>query len=1309
MLTPSTRATIRPRSLSTPALLSKPAIAYTQTRTLFGSPPSRFALYESHLDPLYSRSVRHRTLKSRARLLKIIRRRQQFDWDAALKPITGLQQVRHASHWGGNGRSRWPGSFFEDDGSQNKRDENGDGYELSEREKVWEKQMEAMRRRIEADPYEAVFGKRFEPFWAALVRKFAKEDTSKPDTASSGKSIGINEVLRKRTAQLQQLSEKYQKAAKPRRDDDTGKQPQAYAYSSTTSWDSKTNKAKKSEWDSVSRKTKNYEYDPVSGRMVPVEAPQTIEGKSQQEEPPAQVTWRPIVSSARSEPETTATKSDTLDIPVKTFKGPEKRAPVEPVASNDSNIKMKPTANDKATAGVPEQPELEGLTAGDLRAAMGKTKGQSFDPRDVSDQWKSEQEDLRQQIRDWDESVTRLRNKATAIVDETSATALGRHLPTTLDQNAQDSKSTEKAQPLQPSIQRMQSKVEPEPIDPDDSAAHESTEPIVTSTVPKAWSEQADILQSDRIKRANLQQPIPRMRWLDDMNARKAAFEKRKELADAEQSAVDAGKTQRLEKANAILEAEVDAQKLAMSEQQDRSAHKIRSLRSDLETAYKQSSVHADAFRDRIASLEQELSSTKNTANEVNVKAIKERYSDKVRHLQKELERAYKQSSVHADEFTSRIKSLETELVKLTEATGRTSGSQPTAKESNLKAAQGEGDFCPRVTKFADSEMWYKQPSSSLRPSVEQIAKAEQKVRDQELVNEVKTIYESAYGTIDAQHQQSDVPLNEALASHDKHATYGFKEDNLEAELSGKAEASPKTTPQDPVAYGYKDDGLEGQLRQPAKAQEESTYAFKKDNLEAELSGKAVNPTKVASPQDPVAYTYKDDGLEAELKQPAEVQERAAYGYNPDGLEAELKQHSKPASTEKSEGRYAYAADGLESELQAGKLSIDPSNGRFQPDGLESELKSQSASANSNRQGERFEADGLEAELKRLATKQPEYASDEYEAEAAKISSTPHKVSKMEKTMASSLGAELQTPVQASTSVETPTSGVQWQHPPEYKVVAYDSGNDRFTTATTTSWDHSVQETAITIPQALRQLYQPARWMQHFANLQREGYQVVDAREDVLVLKKVQGTGKASETPIISSKVKPFQNGSPVNPVDGTSRSSSDVRPVTGDYASPTGFVNLDLLQELASKQSNSLKNPTTTTNTTTKPADRPTPAAHADEGDLNATYQDFPRIKREEPVFSGTNRVRSNRRHRREEKQKQRQEQSKAKTARGGLFWAAVGTGVLSGSMYVAGAVAEKAKDLRPEETGLRGGLEGEKLGSQTRWKLDEGQWKGR
>jgi hypothetical protein len=1266
MLTPSTRATIRPRSLSTSAL------SHTQTRTLFGWKP-RFGALESHLDPLYPRFIRHRTLKTRAKLLKAVRRRQTFEWDVEAKPIGGPKHVRNASHWDGTNRQRWTRCINGEE-KQGKRDTNADGYELSDKEKAWKKQMDAIRKRIEVDPYEAVFGKRFEPFWTPLVPQWMKEEMgfSKKEPEKHVEPLEGSARCEKNTS-ITPANKKPTTPGKAAMEPQVSKRAEPYAYTSSTSWDSQSNKTRRSEWDSVSRKRTNYEYDAVSNRMVPVEPRQVASAQQEQTDVPAHVTWKPIVAKPRSNFEPTVTTSDKVDAAAQTTKNAETAA----TASKPSRPK-----HGDVTSGQPQLGELDTLTAVDVRASMGKSRRHDDAQEVVAEDWVSEQRALKKQIRDWDNSVTRLKGEVSAIVDEVSATQLGHHLPTSLQRHAQIPKSVEKITPMQPAVQRMQPRVQSEAVDLDDAAAHESTEPIVkTASVPKDWYEQADILQADRIKRTTASRPSPTMRWLSDMNARKAEYLRKKAAADAEYSAQNASATAKLEKANAMLQAEVDSQKLAMSEHQDRSSRKIKSLRGELETAYKQSSVHADAFRDQIDGLDKELTAAKSAANEVQVKAIKERYSKKVASLQKELERAYVQSSVHADEFTRQIKDLEAELVRLTKIAADASNNAKLASTSSqLREMQGEGDMSPNVVNFAASDMWYKQPSSSPRTSMQNVAKDGQKTREKALVAEVRSIYETAYGTIDTQHRQPrnarNAALETALAKHDKHTKYAFKDDGLESELTSKVLSAAGD-----VIKNEKHD-----------------YAHKKDNLETELKQRLqLEVTEKADKE----YAYKDDGLEAALRDQAKAgtAEQTSKRFVHDDLEAELVKQGKAAGV--SEPSEKFVADDLEAELvKQGKAAggSEPSE-RFVADDLEAELKKQDAAAVPAEQSGRFKSDGLEAELKRLANQQPEYASDRYAAEAA----MPDKVGKMEKTMASSLGAELHMPNESAKASSATSTGVQWQHPPLYKVVAYDSGNDRFSTATTTSWDPTVQETPITIPQALSQLYQPARWMQHFASLQRDGYQVVHAREDVLVLKKVQDAGKLAEpTKPAQKTTKPFETSqqNPINPVDGT-RSSKTVRPVTGDYANPTGYVNLDLEQELVA-------------------AAKSKPSSDTTFASIQPTYnsytslkhqEDSPRITRQEPVFSGSQRVRSSgssRRARREAERERQQHayQSRERKPRSLVLWMLGVGAATSGVMYVTGSVAEKARAARLEKARVEAGKVGEGNGNG-RWRLDEGEWR--
>jgi phage host-nuclease inhibitor protein Gam len=1227
-------------------------------------------------------------------LLKTFRRRQQFDWSAEVEPFTGPRHVRYASHWDGTNKPR-AARCSENEEKQGKRDTSAEGYQLSEREKAWKKQMDAFRKRIEADPYEAVFGKRFEPFWTPLVPQWMREDIgfSKKDPEKAAASVE-GSARREKNAHITPSDKQPSDSGNTATEQQAGKQTQPYAYRSSTSWDSQSSKTKRSEWDSVSRKTTNYEYDPVSNRMIPTEPRQTVSVRKEQADVPAHVIWKPIVAKPRSKSEPININSDRLDPAAQTSKYAE--------TTVNGSTAGRPGHGDVIST-QPQNSGLDGLTAFDVRASMGKPKRQENVQEVVPEDWISEQRALKQQIRDWDNSVTKLKGQVSAIVDEVSATQLGNRLPTSLERHVQTPKPVEKFQPLQPALQRMQPRAETETFDLDDAAAHESTEPIANPvSVPKDWYEQADILQTNRILRTSVPTPSPTMRWLRDMKARQAEYQKRKAATDAELSLSNADQNAKLEKVNAMLQAEVAAQKLAMSEHQDRSSHKIRSLRGELETAYKQSSVHADAFRDQIAGLNKELSTAQSNANEVQVQAIKERYSKKVASLQKELERAYVQSSVHADEFTKQIKDLETELIRLTKAAGDAFDAKHASKESKLRAMQGEGDFCPNVVKFAGSEMWYKQPSSSPRSSVQDAAKMEQKSCEKSLVSEVRSIYETAYGPIDVQHRQPRnarvTALEGALARHDKHAKYAFKDDGLESELTGEViSTAGDVIKHEKNTYAYKKDGLEAELKQKLKLETEQKaekeYPYKKDGLEAELRQKLKLKTEQ---KDEKEYPYKDDGLESVLQNQAKLgaAEQPSERFAQDGLEAELVKQSKPAGVKQPSERFVH--DNLEAELKKQGKSANsavPSE-KFVADNLEAELKKQDRATLPSEQSGRFKPDGLEAELRRLASIEPEYASDAYATEAAKHD----KVSKMEKAMASSLGSELHMPAQPAKSTSSAAPTIQWHQPPAYKVVAYDSGNDRFSTAVTTSWDPTVQETPITVSEALSKLYQPARWMQHFASLQRDGYQVVHAREDLLVLKKVQETRKATDTTKPTPKTpKPFERQNQINLVDGT-RSSKTVRPVTGDYANPTGYVNLDLEQDLTSKNLYRDLSPAAAASASVK-------------NNHDAAAKDLLRITRQEPVFSGSQRVRSGKLSRRARREAEREQQhrdywSGERKPRSLILWMLGVGAATSGVMYVTGSVAEKARAARLEKE-LRAANDAAKGGEGNRWRLDEGEWR--
>ncbi|KAG9550599.1 hypothetical protein KCU71_g14615, partial [Aureobasidium melanogenum] len=127
-----------------------------------------------------------------------------------------------------------------------------------------------------------------------------------------------------------------------------------------------------------------------------------------------------------------------------------------------------------------------------------------------------------------------------------------------------------------------------------------------------------------------------------------------------------------------------------------------------------------------------------------------------------------------------------------------------------------------------------------------------------------------------------------------------------------------------------------------------------------------------------------------------------------------------------------------------------------------------------------------------------------------------------------------------------PSANITWANPALYKVIAYDSSKDSITITTTPS-NFSDSENPITIPRAVSQLSQTARFLPHLASSQNEGFQVIHAEKDFLILRKVH----------TDSHSQPPRYDGDINPVDGTAK-HIPIEPATARFASPTGFVNYE-------------------------------------------------------------------------------------------------------------------------------------------------------
>jgi hypothetical protein len=126
------------------------------------------------------------------------------------------------------------------------------------------------------------------------------------------------------------------------------------------------------------------------------------------------------------------------------------------------------------------------------------------------------------------------------------------------------------------------------------------------------------------------------------------------------------------------------------------------------------------------------------------------------------------------------------------------------------------------------------------------------------------------------------------------------------------------------------------------------------------------------------------------------------------------------------------------------------------------------------------------------------------------------------------------------------------QEPTVYKILAYDPTMQEINTAETTSIVPDSTST-LTPAEVLLRLSNPAKFFPHFQPLQSEGYEIVSGSGDVLVFRKIRTAGPQGSK---SKSASSIQNRNTTNPIDGM---QSSPLAATGNFASPTGFVNHDL------------------------------------------------------------------------------------------------------------------------------------------------------
>ncbi|KAL9004455.1 MAG: hypothetical protein Q9188_002727 [Gyalolechia gomerana] len=124
-----------------------------------------------------------------------------------------------------------------------------------------------------------------------------------------------------------------------------------------------------------------------------------------------------------------------------------------------------------------------------------------------------------------------------------------------------------------------------------------------------------------------------------------------------------------------------------------------------------------------------------------------------------------------------------------------------------------------------------------------------------------------------------------------------------------------------------------------------------------------------------------------------------------------------------------------------------------------------------------------------------------------------------------------------------------------YSVLAYDPSNQQVTTAEMSSPSDSPSERRLSLSEAMSSLTEPAKFLPHLTSLQSQGYEIVSSDTNILVLRKTHRAPTASSHPSPLCTEQPpvdrQERRKNINPIDGTTTQ-------TGNFASPTGFVNHD-------------------------------------------------------------------------------------------------------------------------------------------------------
>lgn len=336
---------------------------------------------------------------------------------------------------------------------------------------------------------------------------------------------------------------------------------------------------------------------------------------------------------------------------------------------------------------------------------------------------------------------------------------------------------------------------------------------------------------------------------------------------------------------------------------------------------------------------------------------------------------------------------------------------------------RGEGDMSANVHEFGERDRWYKNKAPH---AVKDQAK---KLRDRDLIREIRGIYEDAYGTIDTKHRQvreSSVEGKPKLAAarvkkQSKHQR-GKDMNKLKAVPDPQEAAAITTSPNDTIT------------KPVSKAQEAMKAPSNSSSSAATKSSQ-----RLPTPQN-------DSRL-------SETAPRRVWAQI---LQALGSRSPKKAKQQAKKNRQ------LQNWLRSAMKNQDLLDARDRREGAPLELPKA---------------------VKRVSND-------------ATVPAEEHKDAVPTSPTAS-----------RSTAAPAPSSPVSSAL---YKILAHDPSTGEITIASTTSSLASPSSPPLSISEALLRLTTPARFLPHFATLRQSGYEIVSGSGDVLVFKKVRDAASST-------------------------------------------------------------------------------------------------------------------------------------------------------------------------------------------------------